>query len=84
MKKKLLLDLSKKKKLESFLKKILKVKKLEKINKQNCVEWDSINHLIIIFKLESMFKIKINNEASSSLYSYKKIIDYLSNEKNFR
>jgi acyl carrier protein len=84
MKKKLLLDLGKKKKLETFLKKILKVKNLEKITKRNCVEWDSINHLTIIFKIESIYKTKVNNNASSALDSYNKIINYLSNEKNFR
>ncbi len=62
---------------DKFLKKILKLKRVKNTSVNNCSEWDSINHLTIIFKLESLFKLKIKNNTVPKLTSYKKIIKYL-------
>jgi len=77
MKKKSSQNLDKINEFDKFLKKILKIKRVKNTSVNNCSEWDSINHLTIIFKLESLFKLKIKNNTVPKLTSYKKIIKYL-------
>jgi acyl carrier protein len=77
MKKKSSQNLDKINEFDKFLKKILKLKRVKNTSVNNCSEWDSINHLTIIFKLESLFKLKIKNNTVPKLTSYKKIIKYL-------
>jgi acyl carrier protein len=77
MKKKSSQNLDKINEFNKFLKKILKLKRVKNTSVNNCSEWDSINHLTIIFKLESLFKLKIKNNTVPKLTSYKKIIKYL-------
>ena len=77
MKKKSSQNLDKINEFNKFLKKILKLKRLKNSSINNCSEWDSINHLTIIFKLESLFKLKIKNNTVQKLTSYKKIIKYI-------
>ncbi len=77
MKKKSSQNLDKINEFDKFLKKILKLKRLKNSSINNCSEWDSINHLTIIFKLESLFKLKIKNNTVQKLTSYKKIIKYI-------
>lgn len=66
----------KKKKFDDYFCKILKIKKEKKINTSisNCDEWDSINHLNIIFKLENIFNCKLLNKEIKIINNYKKII----------
>jgi acyl carrier protein len=77
MKKKSSQNLDKINEFDKFLKNILKLKRVKNTSVNNCSEWDSINHLTIIFKLESLFKLKIKNNTVPKLTSYKKIIKYL-------
>ena len=77
MKKKSSKNLDKINEFDKFFKKILKLKRLKNSSINNCSEWDSINHLTIIFKLESLFKLKIKNNTVQKLTSYKKIIKYI-------
>lgn len=70
-------DFIKKKKLfDIFFCKTLKIKdpKKAKSSITNCDEWDSINHLNIIFKLESIFNCKLSNKEIKNLTNYKKLI----------
>ena len=53
-----------KQKLIKSINKILKLKnekKLLNINRRNCDEWDSLNHLKIIFYLKKISKIKFQS-----------------------
>lgn len=65
-----------KKKFDNYFCKILKIKNNKKIKASisNCDEWDSINHLNIMFKLENIFNCKILNKEIKILNNYKKII----------
>ncbi len=58
---------------------VLKIDKkvLLKANMFNCVNWDSINHVKLISKIEKKLKIKISSENYIKLNSYKEILDFL-------
>ena len=43
----------------------------------NCVNWDSLNHVKLISKIEKKLKIKISSENYIKLNSYKEILDFL-------
>ena len=63
----------------TFFLRLLKKKKntsLDKIFMKNEDEWDSINHLNIIFKIESIFDTKIKASEIEKLNSYIKILQY--------
>ncbi len=70
-------DFVKKKKIfDNYFCKILKIRDKKKINSSisNCDEWDSLNHLNIMFKLENVFNCKLLNKEIKILNNYKKII----------
>ena len=57
---------------------ILKIDKkdLLKANMFNCINWDSLNHVKLISKIEKKFKLKISGENYIKLNSYKEILDF--------
>lgn len=71
---------------DAFFLKLLKEKKninlKSKITIKTSKEWDSVNHLIIIFKLEALFKLKIKESIINKLNSHSNIINYV--KKNYR
>lgn len=58
---------------------VLKVKKktLSKTDMFSCVNWDSLNHVKLIEKIEKKFKIKISTNEYIKLNSYKSICSFL-------
>jgi acyl carrier protein len=58
---------------------VLKVKKksLSKIDMFSCVNWDSLNHVKLINRIEKKFKIKISTNEYIKLNSYKSICSFL-------
>ncbi|MFH1073033.1 MAG: acyl carrier protein [Nanoarchaeota archaeon] len=67
-------------KLVSIISTVLSLQK-EKVTKELSQEnekaWDSVNHLLLINEIEKEFKLTIPLEASITLTSYKKILDFL-------
>ena len=66
-----------KQKLIKSINKILKLKnekQLLKINRKNCDEWDSLNHLKIIFLLEKNIKNKISIDILNKISNGKDLI----------
>ena len=66
-----------KQKLIKNINKILKIKnekQLLKINRKNCDEWDSLNHLKVIFILEKNIKNKISIETLNKISNGKDLI----------
>ncbi len=51
----------------------------EKSSMENCAEWDSLKHIIVIMTLEEKFNVNIPIETAPDLNSYKKIIEFLKN-----
>tara|TARA_Y100000768_G_scaffold373521_1_gene342238 strand:- start:361 stop:615 length:255 start_codon:yes stop_codon:yes gene_type:complete len=66
----------------NLLKKKKYTKSISKISMKNSIEWDSINQLNIIFKIETIFKLKVKNSDIKKLNSYSKIVKYV--KKNIR
>ena len=58
---------------------VLKIKKksLSKTDMFSCVNWDSLNHVKLIIKIEKKFKIKISTNDYIKLISYKSICSFL-------
>jgi acyl carrier protein len=58
---------------------VLKVKKktLLKTDMFSCVNWDSLNHVKLIERIEKKFKIKISTNEYIKLNSYKSICSFL-------
>lgn len=58
---------------------VLKVKKktLLKTDMFSCVNWDSLNHVKLINRIEKKFKIKISTNDYIKLISYKSICSFL-------
>lgn len=58
---------------------VLKVKKksLSRIDMFSCVNWDSLNHVKLINRIEKKFKIKISTNDYIKLISYKSIFSFL-------
>ena len=66
-----------KQKLIKNINKILKLKnekQLLNINRRNCDEWDSLNHLKIIFLLEKNIKNKISIDKLNKISNGKDLI----------
>ena len=66
-----------KQKLIKKINKILKLKnekQLLNINRRNCDEWDSLNHLKIIFLLEKNIKNKISIDKLNKISNGKDLI----------
>jgi acyl carrier protein len=55
----------------------LSAKNLSKANMFTCLNWDSLNHVKLISRIEKKFKIKISSKHYISLTSYKSIRDFL-------
>lgn len=51
------------------------------LSQNNLEQWDSLNHLNLIIKLEEIFELDISPEEMSELVSFQKIVDYLDNNK---
>lgn len=52
------------------------------LSQKNLDEWDSLNHLNLIIKLEEMFKIDISPEEMAELVSFEKILIYLDRDNS--
>jgi acyl carrier protein len=52
-------------------------KNLLKANMFSCLNWDSLNHVKLINKIEKKFKIKISSKHYINLTSYNSIRDFL-------
>ena len=76
----------KRKYFDNYFCRILKINKQKKTNATilNCDEWDSINHINIIFKMEDIFDCKISNKEIKTLNDYKKIISCVKKKVNFK
>ena len=48
----------------------------------NCDDWDSINHLNLMFELESAFEINIEPEKMMKISDVKSVLDMLENKLN--
>ena len=54
----------------------------ESVSRDNTVEWDSLNHLILLTQIEKEFKIKFTASDTIKIKSFKDIINILK-EKGF-
>lgn len=53
---------------------------LKKINMQECSEWDSFKHLLLIMEVEKLFEVNISASDMARLDSLEKINEYLMNK----
>ncbi len=71
-------------KLKKILATILDVDSIEindDFSTQTSNKWDSLAHMNVIVAIEDEFQIEINDEFVTELTSFKKIKDYLANNK---
>jgi len=50
----------------------------ENISRQNCPQWDSLNHLNLILALEEEFNVSIEPEEINQMIDYEQIVTILS------
>ncbi|MBN3170330.1 acyl carrier protein [Pectobacterium brasiliense] len=67
---------------KEILEEILECNIYDELSKDNCDNWDSINHVNIILSLQSEYNIKIEHHHIDKLLSYKSICEYIKNNTN--
>ena len=71
---------NKKKILQSCFKDVLKINNFENIdnlNRDELKNWDSLNHVRLILKIEKAFSIKISPSDQEKLISFKLLEEFL-------
>lgn len=71
---------NKKKILQSCFKDVLKINNFENIdnlNRDELKNWDSLNHVRLILKIEKAFSIKISPNDQEKLISFKLLEEFL-------
>ncbi|MBA0195219.1 hypothetical protein AB6D30_07735 [Pectobacterium brasiliense] len=67
---------------KEILEDVLECNIYDELSKDNCENWDSINHVNIILSLQSEYNIKIEHHYIDKLLSYKSIREYLKNNSS--
>ena len=74
-----------KEKLNSIFTEILNIRPAdfnEDIAKEGTVEWDSLNHLLLINEIENQFNVSIPIDKAIKIDSFKKALAFLSQKEN--
>ena len=67
-------------KLRKIFANVLKISESEvsdSTSRENTVEWDSLNHLMLLTEIEKDYKIKFTASDTLKMGSFKKISDFL-------
>lgn len=70
-------------KLKKIISKILKInlgKIPNNLNRDNCKNWDSMNHVRLILEIEKEFGFKIDNNDAIDLVSLETLVKFLDNK----
>lgn len=71
-------------KLKKIFNEVLKVEKVSELNRKNCSNWDSLNHITLISTIEEEFDIEFDIESLVELNSFDNILYKVTQNVNIR